>query len=345
VGREISIEDLYSLALPGQPPVEWHTDPMGRQEAPEPESGHPFRHETLLHIGDDGFLDGALPFIEQGLEAEEPIFVAVSRARIDLLREALGRHSEQVRFEDMKVLGSNPARIIPAWRRFLAEHSPDERPARGIGEPIWAGRSHSEVSECHRHEWLLNVAFGGGQSWRLLCPYDLEALDEAVIDAARHSHPFLAEDGGSRISDAYVGGSMPNPLQGALPAPATPPAELAFTAKEDLGSIRWFVSRHAHASSLDRNRADDFVLAVNELVTNSLRHGGGAGTLRIWTERDALVCEVRDRGQYVDPLFGRVLPAPERSSGRGLWVVNQLCDLVQIRSSPAGTAVRVHMRW
>ena len=30
--------------------------------------------------------------------------------------------------------------------------------------------------------------------------------------------------------------------------------------------------------------------------------------------------------------------------GYGLWLANQLCDLVQIRSLPAGTAVRLHMR-
>jgi hypothetical protein len=36
------------------------------------------------------------------------------------------------------------------------------------------------------------------------------------------------------------------------------------------------------------------VLAVDEVATNSLRHGGGRGTLRIWRDADAVVCEVRD---------------------------------------------------
>jgi hypothetical protein len=30
--------------------------------------------------------------------------------------------------------------------------------------------------------------------------------------------------------------------------------------------------------------------------------------------------------------------------GNGLWVVNQVCDLVQARTGRAGTTTRLHMR-
>jgi hypothetical protein len=50
---------------------------------------------------------------------------------------------------------------------------------------------------------------------------------------------------------------------------------------------------------------------------------------------------VRDRGTVVDPLAGRVRPPPGADRGRGLWLANQLSDLVQIRATPEGTAVRV----
>ncbi|HSK35434.1 MAG TPA: ATP-binding protein, partial [Actinomycetota bacterium] len=89
--------------------------------------------------------------------------------------------------------------------------------------------------------------------------------------------------------------------------------------------------------------APDLVQAVDELATNSLRHGGGRGTLRIWRDAGALVCEVRDAGRLEDPMAGRERPAAERDRGRGLWMVNQLCDLVQLRSFPEGAAVRVHL--
>jgi anti-sigma regulatory factor (Ser/Thr protein kinase) len=112
----------------------------------------------------------------------------------------------------------------------------------------------------------------------------------------------------------------------------------------DLASLRALVSRHATRARLAPEAREDLVLAVNELVSNSVQYGGGVGELRIWQERDALLCEVRDRGRICDPLAGRVRPRRDQFGGRGLWLVNQLCDLVQIRVTPAGTVVRVHMQ-
>jgi hypothetical protein len=53
---------------------------------------------------------------------------------------------------------------------------------------------------------------------------------------------------------------------------------------------------------------------------------------------------VSDAGHFDDPLVGRIRPTPVQLYGRGLWLVNQFCDLVQIRSAGDGSVVRVHMR-
>ena len=90
--------------------------------------------------------------------------------------------------------------------------------------------------------------------------------------------------------------------------------------------------------------AEGLVLAVNEVATNSVVHGGGGGILRIWTEGDVLVCEVRDRGVIDDPLVGRERPLVNAAGGCGLWLANQLCDLVQVRSFAGGSVVRLHKR-
>jgi anti-sigma regulatory factor (Ser/Thr protein kinase) len=87
---------------------------------------------------------------------------------------------------------------------------------------------------------------------------------------------------------------------------------------------------------------EELVLAVDEVATNSIRYGGGSGTLRMWSNDDRMLCEVADRGEMEDPLLGRVNPGPDAMGGRGLWIVNRLCDLVQIRSSAAGSQVRMH---
>jgi len=118
---------------------------------------------------------------------------------------------------------------------------------------------------------------------------------------------------------------------------------MRFTLQE-LSVLRRFVLQGATEASLDADRAHDLVLAVNELATNSVRHGGGAGTLRMWAEAGTFMCEVQDSGHITEPSVGQIPPPPEQHTGRGLWVVNRLCDLVQIRSTPKGSIVRVHMR-
>ena len=64
----------------------------------------------------------------------------------------------------------------------------------------------------------------------------------------------------------------------------------------------------------------------------------------MWQEDSSLVCEVRDKGRFDKPLADRERPASSASAPRGLWLANQLCDLVQIRTLPDGTVVRLHMR-
>src|SRR5207244_2662029 len=98
---------------------------------------------------------------------------------------------------------------------------------RGIGEPIWAGRSPAELVECHRHESLLNLAFAGSPAWWLLCPYDTATLDAAVLEEARATHPLVYEDGVERPSPAYVGLEVVTaPFREPLPEPPARPQAL-----------------------------------------------------------------------------------------------------------------------
>jgi anti-sigma regulatory factor (Ser/Thr protein kinase) len=103
------------------------------------------------------------------------------------------------------------------------------------------------------------------------------------------------------------------------------------------------VQRFSLAEGLDENSTDDLVLCVDEMVSNSLLHGGGSGVLRMWREPTEVLCEISDAGSITDPLVGRENPAVDRLGGRGLWLANQLCDLVQVRSGGSGTVVRLHV--
>jgi anti-sigma regulatory factor (Ser/Thr protein kinase) len=301
-----------------------------------------FRHAALLHSGEEGFVAAAVPFIRAGLAADEPVMVAVTPRKLAVLREALGADADAVALADMTAIGANPGRIIPAWQQFV--DATGGRPARGIGEPVWPERSPAELIECQRHEALLNVAFADAPAFELLCPYDTGLYDDGVLEQVARTHPAVVEDGHERPSDACCSpGEHAAPLATPLPEPASDADALTFDVRR-LGAARRLVLARAREAGIEAPRDEDLVLAVSELSTNSVRHGGGEGTLRVWREDGTLVCEVRDRGRIEDPLAGRRRPDPRQGGGYGLWLVHQVCDLVQQRVTPEGGVTRLHMR-
>lgn len=296
-----------------------------------------FRHDALIYSDPQEFLEGTVPFLRAALEAEEPALVAVSQSQTALLKAELGDAAAEIRFADMETLGRNPGRIIPFWRHFVDEFG--GRPVRGIGEPVWPGREHHEIDECQRHESLLNVAFARPPAWSLLCPYDGSRLADEVLECVAASHRHVA--GGGPAEGTADNLDKDDHFSGEFPA--RPPAmdSLAF-GREGLAQVRRRVEKAATLVGLAADRTADLVLAASELAANSVVHGGGKGILRIWRDGERLVVEVEDRGLIEEPLVGRVRPASAQHGGLGLWLANQLCDLVQIRSGAAGTTVRLH---
>ncbi len=288
-------------------------------------------------------MDTTSRFIRDGIEADEPVLVVVGAEKIALLREELGQDAGRVEFADMALVGSNPARIIPAWYDFVADRGAGGRAIRGIGEPISNERSPQSLVECQRHESLLNLAFDDSAPWWLLCPYDISVLGADIIEEAMRSHPSYLESGKHHPSASYVQlEAICEPFARPLPEPGTKAAEMHFGLAE-LGRVREAVARLAARNGLHHERVDDLTVAVNEIAINSVRHGGGAGCLRAWVEDGAIICEVADQGEIQNPLLGRVRPKPGQEGGFGMWLVHQLCDLVQIRSFGDGSVVRVHM--
>jgi MEDS: MEthanogen/methylotroph, DcmR Sensory domain len=149
-----------------------------------------FHHEAMFYAGDDEFVESSRAFVEEGLDRGEPVLVMVRARKLELLRQALGERANEVQLVDMEVTGRNPARIIPAWARFVADHTkPAGGGMRGIGEPIWSERNAAELDECQLHESLINLAFAGADSFRLICPYDTEALPDDVIAEVLRQDP------------------------------------------------------------------------------------------------------------------------------------------------------------
>jgi anti-sigma regulatory factor (Ser/Thr protein kinase) len=134
-------------------------------------------------------------------------------------------------------------------------------------------------------------------------------------------------------------------MRSIVPADSPVPTSDAMyhTYRSDLSQVRALVLRHAREAGLPEDRASDLVLAVSEVAANTLRHTRSAGTLAIWHDADKVVCEIHDEGVISDPLAGQRRPPANASGGHGLWIVHQVCDLVELTSDASGTTVRMHM--
>lgn len=297
-----------------------------------------YRHEAFLWRDSEQFRSELVPFIEEGLATGEAVMVALITEHADWLRAGLGADAAaQVHFVDMAKLGANPARVIPAWQQFLDNHAGYAQPARGIGEPIWAGRRAEEVQECQLHEALLNVAIDPELPFWLICPYNSTELPPAVISEAHRSHPAVFGPDFYQGSPIYAGRSHVDSLFTAdlQPLPGQP-AELAFT-RQNVDEVYGFVTSSAYAADLGADEAVRLGAAARCLAAASMERGAKDGVIRVWSQPDAVICEIRDDAPVDDPLIGR-----RASTADAVWTANQDCDLVQVRATGSHTTVRLH---
>jgi anti-sigma regulatory factor (Ser/Thr protein kinase) len=303
-----------------------------------------FRHEAAFYRDEDEFLDVVTRYVLEGLAHDEAVVVVEPRDRLELLRGALGDSASAVEWFDMAVVGANPGRIIPLWASVVAEHAGTGRGLRGVGEPAFAGRRPAEFAECEIHEALLNHAFGAGEPWLLLCPYD-QRLPAEVRGVALRTHPVWRDAERTAPSDAWAPARDGVDLAMlSARAPLPPPTDVVLRGefgRRDVGAVRRTVRQYGLSCGLGDDQVDNLELAASELAANCVRHGGGGGSLAMWREPDAVVVEFSDSGRLTDPLVGRRRPDAEADRGMGIYLVHQLCDLVQVRTGLSGTIVRV----
>ncbi|MBX9366787.1 anti-sigma factor RsbA family regulatory protein [Streptomyces sp. WAC04114] len=299
----------------------------------------PFAHPALLYRDEQEYLDGTLPFVHDGLDAGEPVAVAVPGKNLGLIRDALGDAAGAVRLLDMREAGRNPGRIIPGVLRAFADTQPADRRVRIIGEPVWADRSETEYPACAQHEALINAAFRG-RTVTIMCPYDVARLPEHMVADAYATHPTVIHPGSrtARDNDAYAPEDVVSHYNEPL-APVQDALTFSFVS-DSLSHARHVAVGEGARLGLTGVKLDDLALATAELTTNSVVHGGGSGMLRVWAEDGYVVCEVRDEGRLADPLAGRRPVPRDQRGGRGILLVNLIADLVRVHRSDSGTTVR-----
>jgi anti-sigma regulatory factor (Ser/Thr protein kinase) len=122
---------------------------------------------------------------------------------------------------------------------------------------------------------------------------------------------------------------------------------------DSLYALRAAARSHASQAGLPAGRCVDLVIAVHELAANAVRHGAGAGRLRIWNKAAVLQCRVTDDGPNQhqgnvanDAGVGETV-AQNVATGwpyekeHGLWLVRQLGDDFNVHSGHAGTIATV----
>ena len=285
-----------------------------------------FKHDAFVHGTDEEFVLRAVAFVREGLAAGERVVAVLPPERTAVLRDALASEYSEVTVVDATVAGGNPARLIPFWRGIL-EQEPG-RAVRGLGEAAYPGRSTAEYDEVLLHEALSDIAFAADRSFQLYCAYEASVgIDPTATHAGQSGMEALADKSFRTALD-----DVPDR------------AERWEFGPDELGQVRQWVGGQASSHGVSRDRLEDLALALHEICTNSIRFGGGRGTLSLWSEDRVLVLDVADRGRIDDLLVGRVLPPLDGLGGRGVWLANQLCDLVQLRSGDDFTQVRLSTR-
>ena len=296
-------------------------------------------HDALFYGSDDEFVATLTPFLCDGLAQGQAAVAAITRSNIALLRDALGTDADAVSFIDRDEWYQRPAATIAGWQRLLAEAT-----GRGHAHVRIVGEVGFGPSDRHptwtRYESALNGVFADAPAW-IVCPYDTRALPPAVLEDARRTHPAVT-DPVRRDSDHYL---VPEELLRTVWEPLPPvagPPMIEIVLEEDVAAVRHAVGRAATAYGWQGfDRLDDLLLAVSEVVTNSLRHGRGRRELRAWMAHQTMICEVTDEGPgLVDPLIGYRPPGDSPLGGRGLWIAQQVCDWLAIDSRDGTTRVR-----
>jgi anti-sigma regulatory factor (Ser/Thr protein kinase) len=312
----------------------------------EPAIGR-YTHDALFFDSPGQLTDVAVPFLLEGLAAGEAAVVATSTGTANLLRQAVDGDPRVHVIERGDVYRARTPTAITTFRRLAEQHAADGvKRVRVVGE-VDFGPTERDWLEWQRYESVINDALAEWPLWGL-CVFDTQRLPAPLIESALRTHSTLVTDGDRAPNPEFAD---PADYLRSLPVPGEPLEDTApRLAAPDVSDFIGL--RHAVAAELDRvpaprDAVEDFLLAVDEMTSNAMRHGGPPVSLRLWVADDRIVCTISDHGPGWDDPFAGYGPAHGEDlsrGGMGLWLARQLCDHVDISSDGAGARVRLTLR-
>ncbi|GAA4535574.1 ATP-binding protein [Pseudonocardia xishanensis] len=305
------------------------------QEAAAPATPPGTVHEGVPYASPDRLAAELAAPLGRALEAGESVIAVLDPENRAALSAALGSAAVDVEWLDMVEVHRVPAfTVAMRWARLTRRAARPEQRTTVVAQ-------HTELPGVDRGHWArldagLTVALAD-LPITMLCA----CHETGDLDLLRATHPTLRMGGSS-----LPAGPLRDPVELVAEFPPPPPADLgpplaalSFTL-DTLAAVRRLVAETGPRTGLDPEHTADLVLAVNEIATNSVEHGPGAGELRIWGG-PSTVAEVFDVGSMDVPFPGMVPPPPSGERGRGLWLASELTDVLQVWSDETGTTVRL----
>jgi anti-sigma regulatory factor (Ser/Thr protein kinase) len=302
------------------------------------------QHDLAVYDSPEQLVAVAVPFLRAGLAAGDAAVIAIEDSCARLLIDALGDADDIVVAERQGVYRARPPAAITAFRKLTEERTQAGHPrVRVVGETDF-GPTAREWLEWQRYEAVINRALRPQPLWGL-CVYDARRLPDQVLEAGLHTHPHLVDEHGRRPNPDYVDPagylrSLPVPVE---PLEATEPL-LQVDDVSDFIGLRHAVGERLARLGGDPDRVEDLHLAIDEMSSNAVRHGGPPVRLRLWASADRVVCRISDRGAGMDDPFAGYGPAHGTDlsrGGMGLWLARQLCDNVDVIDAGTGLTVRL----
>lgn len=294
----------------------------------------PVKHHAGIHSCDEEFLAVVVPFLKDGIAAEDepdPVAITIPR-KLDLLRDALGPDARHVDFHESACwYHGTPATSMATALDYYVTHAGPGGRLHMAGEPVWDGRSPRQITEWKRYEALATELFTGTPP-ELMCLYDTRTAPTDVVEAARHTHPTVLDRLGVRPSPLFTEpATYVTRDLAALPEP--PPEAVGVGLAGDLASAHRFAAEQARARGMAGERADRFGAAVSGATGYAATQGLDGARLLLWSTPERIVCELRTpRGRLTDPFLGFRPPGPEARPEDGLWETRQFCEFVDLRT-------------
>jgi anti-sigma regulatory factor (Ser/Thr protein kinase) len=310
-------------------------------------SDRDYWHDALLYDEPAQLADLAVPFMLDGLAAGDAVVVATGAATASVLRDAVGADAGVHILDRGDVYRARTPSAITTFRRLADERSAGgARRVRVVGE-VDFGPTEREWLEWQRYESVINKALADWPLWGL-CVFDTRALPDPVLESARYTHTAVLTPAGRLPNDEYV---PPADYLRGLPVPVEPlmagRPRLWAQDVEDFIGLRHAVAAELATVDAPRDVIEDFLLAVDEMTSNALRHGKPPVGLRLWAGGDRIVCSIDDQGPGLADPFAGYGPAHGEDlsrGGMGLWLARQLCDHVDLTQDDDGAHVRLTIR-